>query len=168
MNNIHIEPYRDSYKDEVAGLILRIQQDEFEIPITLTMQPDLDNIPNFYQINNGNFWVARIGDTIIGTIALLDIGNNQGALRKMFVAKEYRGKELGVGQSLLNNLIDWAMQKKMVEIFLGTTEKFIGAQRFYEKNGFAEIQKQDLPKAFPVMEVDVKFYRLSWHADEAD
>jgi N-acetylglutamate synthase-like GNAT family acetyltransferase len=47
------------------------------------------------------------------------------------------------------------------EIFLGTTEKFIRAQRFYEKNDFAEIQKQQLPKEFPVMEVDVKFYRYS-------
>lgn len=160
MNNLHIEPYQHQYKDEVAGLIVHIQKDEFAIPITLDMQPDLNNIRSFYQINNGNFWVARVDNTIVGTIALLDIGNNRAALRKMFVAKEYRGKEFGVGQALLNHLINWARQKKILEIFLGTTEKFIGAQRFYEKNGFVEIQKQDLPKDFPVMAVDVKFYRF--------
>ena len=44
-------------------------------------------------------------------------------------------------------------------ILLGTTEKFLAAQRFYEKNGFTEIQKDALPPKFPVMTVDVKFYK---------
>jgi hypothetical protein len=35
---------------------------------------------------------------------LLDIGNNKSALRKMFVAKDYRGKEFGVAQNLLGLL----------------------------------------------------------------
>jgi N-acetylglutamate synthase-like GNAT family acetyltransferase len=58
-------------------------------------------------------------------------------------------------------LIDWARYKEFTEIFLGTTEKFTRAQRFYEKNGFEEIEKQELPATFPVMEVDIKFYRFS-------
>ncbi|MFI5130186.1 MAG: GNAT family N-acetyltransferase [Chitinophagales bacterium] len=160
MSAIKIESYSDSSKDEVAGFILNIQKDEFGIPITLDMQPDLSDIPKFYQLNNGNFWIAKTNNKIIGTIALLDIGNKRGALRKMFVAKEYRGKEFGVGQILLTNLINWCKNKGIAEIFLGTTEKFIAAQRFYEKNGFIEINKTDLPKGFPVMDVDVKFYRF--------
>ena len=79
----------------------------------------------------------------------------------MFVAKNYRGKEIGVGQNLLNHVVEWAMHKGFTGIFLGTTEKFTRAQRFYEKNGFVEIQKQYLPKEFPVMDVDVKFYQLT-------
>ena len=161
MIQVEIQPFTESYKQEVSDLIIKIQNEEFGIPITLSMQPDLMEIPEFYQTKNGNFWIARAGDKVIGTIALLDIGNEKGALRKMFVAKEYRGKEFGVGQALLNNLIDWARKRKISELLLGTTEKFIGAQRFYEKNGFTEIQKEHLPKEFPVMDVDVKFYRLS-------
>jgi len=160
MIKLNIEPYSDSCKDEVANLIINIQKEEFGIPITLGMQPDLMEIPSFYQIKNGNFWVAKDYNKVIGTIALLDIGNKRGALRKMFVAREYRGKQFGVGQALLNHLIDWARNKEIAEIFLGTTEKFIGAQRFYEKNGFIEIQKQYLPKEFPVMNVDIKFYKF--------
>ena len=79
----------------------------------------------------------------------------------MFVAKDYRGKEFGIGQSLLITLVAWARHKGITEIFLGTTEKFIAAQRFYEKNSFVEIQKQNLPVEFPVMAVDVKFYKFS-------
>ena len=161
MRVVKIETYTNSDKKDVADLILQIQNAEFGIPITLAMQPDLDDIPGFYQTNSGNFWVAKMDDKITGTISLLDIGDRKGALRKMFVDKDYRGKQFGVGQQLLNKLIEWAKQKGFTEIFLGTTEKFIAAQRFYEKNGFKEMAKKELPKTFPVMEVDIKFYRFS-------
>ena len=161
MSDVIIEMYTGMYKDHVADLILGIQNKEFGIPISLEQQPDLDEIPKFYQQNNGNFWIAKIGDEVVGTIALLDIGNNKTALRKMFVAKKYRGKEFGIGQSLLNILVAWAKYKGIAEIFLGTTEKFTRAQRFYEKNGFIEIPKETLPAEFPVMDVDVKFYKFS-------
>ncbi|MES2373582.1 MAG: GNAT family N-acetyltransferase [Bacteroidota bacterium] len=164
MNAVNIEIYTDTYKDAVAQLILSIQTEEFGIPITIQQQPDLNEIAKFYQVNKGNFWIARLDDKVIGTIALLDIGNQTTALRKMFVAKDYRGKEFSVGQNLLNSLLAWARNKNVTEIFLGTTEKFTRAQRFYEKNGFTEIPKQDLPKEFPVMEVDVKFYQFSFPA----
>ena len=104
MSEVNIEVYTDIHKNEVADLILSIQTAEFGIPITLALQPDLNAIPEFYQTNNGNFWIAKIDDKIIGTISLLDIGNRQGALRKMFVRKDYRGKEFGVGQKLLATL----------------------------------------------------------------
>ena len=45
-------------------------------------------------------------------------------------------------------------------VYLGTTEAFRAAHRFYEKNGFSEIEKGELPPAFPVMPVDSRFYRL--------
>ncbi len=159
MTEVNIEFYTDIFKNKVAELILSIQNDEFGIPITLELQPDLNEISKFYQVNYGNFWIARVDDRVIGTIALLDIGNNRSALRKMFVARDYRGKLYGIGQKLLNSLIDWAKDKRTTEIFLGTNERFIRAQRFYEKNGFIEIPKQTLPKEFPVMDVDVKFYK---------
>ncbi len=161
MSEVTIETYTDSNKKDVADLILHIQNVEFGIPITFESQPDLNEIPGFYQINNGNFWVAKVNGKIIGTISLLDIGSRQGALRKMFVDKNYRGKEFGVGQKLLNTLLVWTKHKGFTEIFLGTTEKFIAAQRFYEKNGFKKIEKQELPETFPIMEVDIKFYQFS-------
>ena len=159
MKNSIVIPYSATYQQEVIDLILSIQQTEFGLPISLEAQPDLENIPAFYQKDNGNFWLAIVENKVIGSIALLDIGNSRGALRKMFVHKDYRGKEYGVGHTLLNNLLEWARQKKFKEILLGTTERFVAAQRFYEKNGFTEIEKQLLPEEFPVMEVDVKFYK---------
>ena len=159
MKKITISEYTGAYKSQVAELIVGIQQNEFHIPITIEQQPDLNDITGFYQQAKGNFWLALADDRVIGTIALLDIGNEQGALRKMFVEAEYRGKQYGTGQMLLDSLFAHAQEKGLREILLGTTEKFIAAHRFYEKNNFTAISKNDLPKVFPVMQVDTKFYK---------
>ena len=144
----------------VLNVILPIQQREFDIPITEGDQPDLTNIPGFYQTGTGGFWVARSNDRVVGTVGLKDIGQRQAALRKMFVAAPFRGREFGVAEKLLDTLLAHARAKGVAEIFLGTTEKFLAAHRFYEKNGFIELQKAELPKAFPIMAVDSKFYVL--------
>ncbi|WP_128003618.1 GNAT family N-acetyltransferase [Piscinibacter defluvii] len=151
----------------IAAVILPIQQVEFGIPITLEAQPDLSNIEQFYRHGCGNFWVAEVDGQVVGTIALLDISNNEAALRKMFVAAPFRGREFGIAQSLLSKLVAWAALHGVASIYLGTTAKFLAAHRFYEKNGFAEVAKSTLPQTFPVMSVDTKFYRLSLSANAA-
>ncbi|MBI9083542.1 MAG: GNAT family N-acetyltransferase [Desulfobacterales bacterium] len=156
---INVVPFAKHHLSGVVDVILPIQQSEFGIPITLDAQPDLLDIPGFYQKGNGNFWVARLGSEIVGTISLLDIGNGQGALRKMFVKKHARGSTQGVALKLLQVLFSWCGQQGVREIYLGTTEKFLAAHRFYEKNGFSEIRQTELPLSFPVMSVDTKFYK---------
>ena len=148
---IRIIPYESTFQDEVVNLIVHIQQKEYNIPITKEEQPDLLEIETFYQRNHGNFWVATYDDKVVGTVALLDIGNNQVALRKMFVKKEFRGKEWGASHKLLQTAISWAENKKLKDIYLGTTVKFLASHRFYEKNGFQSVDIEDLPKSFPVL-----------------
>lgn len=155
---MEIIPFSAEYQSGVIALILPIQQQEFGIPITLRDQPDLLNIPTFYQQSAGNFWLALQDERVIGSIALLDIGESQGAVRKMFVAAAFRGSQHGVAGRLLDTLLCWCQQKHMREIYLGTTEQFKAAQRFYRKNGFIEIDKQALPARFPLMAVDSVFF----------
>jgi N-acetylglutamate synthase-like GNAT family acetyltransferase len=157
---VRIVPFSPEHADGVVSLILPIQQHEFEIPITLEAQPDLRDIPGFYQHGQGNFWVALDGDSVVGTVALLDIGHDQGALRKMFVASSHRGAHHGVAAALLHVLLTWCRARDIRAVFLGTTARFLAAHRFYEKNGFREISREALPPSFPVMVVDTKFYEL--------
>ncbi|NKF31639.1 GNAT family N-acetyltransferase, partial [Pseudomonas sp. BGM005] len=135
--------------DDVLSVILPIQREEFGIDITADAQPDLRVIPDFYQSGKGQFWVAVKDDVIVGTVGLKDIGNNQAALRMMFVAAEVRGREHGVAALLLDRLFAHARDVGLTDIFLGTTDKFVAAHRFYEKNGFTEIAKSALPRTFP-------------------
>jgi len=90
MNSL-IRPFCMDDEQQVIDLIVSIQQREFNIPITAEDQPDLLDIPNYYQKNCGIFWVALHNEDVVGTISLLDIGNGQSALRKMFVPQHYRG-----------------------------------------------------------------------------
>ena len=43
-----IEIYTQKYKQDIAQLILDIQNNEFNVPVTLADQPDLLDIENFY------------------------------------------------------------------------------------------------------------------------
>ncbi|MHB0863399.1 GNAT family N-acetyltransferase [Paenibacillus sp. SEL3] len=157
--SIFLKEYSTEYQSQVVDLILHIQKDEYNIVITKEDQPDLLDIENFYQRGNGNFWVALREGTVIGTIALLDIGNRKTALRKMFVKQNYRGKTFNVSNQLLHHSIGWAKERSIEEIYLGTTPQFVAAHRFYEKNGFVSVDPGELPISFPVMKVDKKFYR---------
>jgi N-acetylglutamate synthase-like GNAT family acetyltransferase len=157
---IRVMPYQDRYFAATTHLIVSIQRDEFGFDIDLARQPDLSDIPAFYQRDAGHFWVALTGDTVVGTIALKDIGEHRVALRKMFVAADYRGATWGVAAKLLQTAVDWAKQHAVGSIFLGTTEKFRAAHRFYEKHGFTLIDKASLPDNFLFMPVDTRFYRL--------
>jgi N-acetylglutamate synthase-like GNAT family acetyltransferase len=153
-----IQTYLPQYQNQIINLILDIQH-EFNVPIPLEEQPGLLKIHDFYQLGKGNFWMAVDHDTVVGTMALLDIGNNQGAIQKCFVHKDYRGKEMGVGQRLLDTVLDWAKSQSIRAIYLGTTEVYKAAHRFYEKNGFREISLAELPKTFPLLKADTKFYK---------
>ena len=158
---IIIQNYAKKFQDEIFGLILEIQQKEFGISINKEDQPDLSDIENFYQTGNGNFWVALFENHVVGTISLKDIGNHQAALRKMFVKAEYRGNQYKTAQLLLNRLLEWSHERSLTDIYLGTTDKFLAAHRFYEKNNFERVIPDQLPKNFPIMKVDTRFYHLS-------
>lgn len=156
---IDIVPFSDAWQSDVVDLILPIQRDEFGFPSTVESQPDLLDIPNFYQSGAGGFWVALDGLQVVGTIALRDIGNRQGVLRKMFVRATHRGKAHAVAGQLLGHLVE-ASQGKLSDIFLGTTERYVAAHRFYEKNGFDRIAESALPVAFPRLAASTRFYQL--------
>lgn len=155
---ITIQPFENQDTEQIVKLILNIQQNEFQVPITINEQQDLLDIPNFYQQKKGNFWVAKHENEVVGTIALIDCGENIGAIRKMFVKKEFRGKEHGIAQQLLDILVESAQENQITNVYLGTLERLQAAIRFYERNGFTLIEKQNLPSVFPIMTVDTHFF----------
>jgi putative acetyltransferase len=157
---IQVIPFHKNYQNQIVDLILNIQQVEFQIPITAEEQPDLFIIDEFYRKNGGEFWLATDQDKVVGSIALIRIGNHAGVIRKMFVQKEFRGKEFRTAQLLFDTLEDYCTAFDIRTLYLGTIDKLSAAIRFYEKNGFEKISKEALPEDFPLMPVDNVFYRL--------
>lgn len=157
---MRIRDYRDGDGEAVRALILGIQRGEFGVPVTIDDQPDLLDIPGFYQTGSGLFHVAEDDGRIVGTIALRDYAPGRVALRKMFVAATHRGSARGVAQALLDGAIAHCRTLGLRDIHLGTVDVLKAAHRFYEKNGFQRIEKTDLPAEFPLVAVDTRFYRL--------
>ncbi len=153
-----IRTYQEQDKHAVIKLILNIQQQEFGVEITAADQPDLNDIKHFYQQGTGNFWVALDQNQIVGSIALIDIGDQSVALRKMFVDRAFRGAQHGVAKALLDACHHWALQQGVRRIYLGTINVYHAAMRFYEKNGYQQIDQGALPNGFPLIAVDDVFY----------
>lgn len=156
---MNIIEYEEKYKKQVIAFILAIQRVEFGLLIDLKDQPDLLDIQKNYQ-QRGNFWLAVEKEVVIGTIALKKLKNNNGSLKKMFVASDFRG-EAQVGKQLLMTLFNYAEKNGINPIYLGTNSKFQAAQRFYKKHQFKEIDLMDMPQDFPILEVDDIFLMRS-------
>ncbi|MBX9668385.1 MAG: GNAT family N-acetyltransferase [Candidatus Obscuribacterales bacterium] len=160
LKKFEIVEFDSRYQEAIERLVLPIQQVEFGVKITRDEQPDLTNIQSVFQTGNGNFWIALSNGKVVGTIGVVDIGDQMVALKKMFVDKEYRGKQAGVAQSLMDTAKRWCVEKNLCTVLLGTTAQMSAAHRFYEKNGFVEVAMDKLPSNFPIVHVDTKFYRL--------
>ncbi|MEO6685868.1 MAG: GNAT family N-acetyltransferase, partial [Dyadobacter sp.] len=79
---------------------------------------------------------------------------------KMFVKKEFRGKETGTAQQLLDILIEYSKEKEIADLYLGTVDMLKAAHRFYEKNGFVKMKSEEMPDYFPRMMGENVYYHL--------
>ncbi len=174
-----IEMLSNAQSAQAVALILPIQREEFGVPITVLDQPDLLDIDEYYIRPGGGFWGAfaeQPGDNdhdparepsqptdreLIGTIALINAGHGIGVIRKMFVKKEYRGKEPKAARQLIETLQAYARAKGLTDLYLGSVDAMKAAHRFYERNGFKRIAPRDLPSNFPRMALDTIFFHLS-------
>jgi ribosomal protein S18 acetylase RimI-like enzyme len=140
---IRIVDYSDKYRENTLNFILGILNKEFGLGEV--ERPDLYNIPGTYQEDKGNFWVAVENKDVIGTIALKNYGKSRGYIKRMYVDKSYRGT--GLSEKLLHKLIKYARNLGYKELYLGTIESMVAANKFYQKHGFKEIDK--LPRDLP-------------------
>lgn len=158
--DLHIKALSNKDAEQIISMVLNIQQKEFNISISLDDQPDLLDIEYHYIANGGGFWGMFADGELVGSIALIKFNNDAGAIRKMFVKREFRGKEFSIAQRLLEELIAYCMQQQIHQVYLGTVSVLKAAQRFYERNNFEKIPKEMLPESFPLMTADDVFYGL--------
>ena len=140
---MEIIKYREEYKQQIIDLILHIQNAEAGIDLQIEEQPDLLNIPSYYEKNGGEFWAAVDNDEVIGTIAIMNYGNGNGVLKKFFVRADWRGKKLGL--ALYQTLMEYVKKGGYRQLLLDTPSVAKASHRFYEKVGFLKISKNELP-----------------------
>src|SRR5205807_8572948 len=94
--------------------------------------PDLDE-PELYT----KLWIALVGDEVVGSVALRDLGDHRLELKRMYLRPAQRGRRLG--RQLLAIALDWARANGTEVVRLDTSEQMVAAQRLYEAHGFERV-----------------------------
>ena len=100
---------------------------------------DLDNIA--YNYGEEIFLVALSNDEIVGTGALVKRGNHTAEIVRMSVKAAHRRQ--GIGNKLLDALVDRAKVAGMQRIILETTSTWDEAIEFYRHYGFQITHRKD-------------------------
>ena len=150
--------YQEEYKQQIIDLILHIHNEEAKINLSLEEQPDLLDIPNYYEKDGGEFWLAVENNVVIGTLALMNKGNGNGILKKGFVKKEYRKR--GILTELYKTLLDYAVKNNMQKLMFDTPSVAVNCHRFFEKEGYVRISKSEQPFAYEYPDRNSYLYLL--------
>ena len=91
----------------------------------------------------GVIYLAKAGDKIVGTAALIHEGHNVYELAKMSVTEQWQGK--GISKLLLEACLQKADELGAVKIELFSNHQLRNALKLYEKYGFVYIEMKDSP-----------------------
>ena len=156
---IKVLPFVDQDQKAVRDFVLVIQNTEFNLGFAEEEQPDLLDTAHYYR--KGGFWLARETDDLVGTIGLQKLDADNGVLRKMFVLREYRGTKPSVAQLLFDTLVDKAHRLGFKTLYLDTPAIAVASHKFYERNGFQQIDRQAAPPNYSFPDRNSKVYCLS-------
>jgi GNAT superfamily N-acetyltransferase len=84
---------------------------------------------------SGRIWIAEDdAGRMLGSIAMVDVGQHGGQLRWFLLVPEARG--IGLGRRLLETALAYARDRGFFRIFLWSFADLIDARRLYERAGF--------------------------------
>lgn len=138
---IQLIPYEKKYQPEFKRLNL-----EWLDKYNLTESHDLeilDDPEGTVIVRGGTIFLAKEGDTIVGTAGLWKENEQEYELVKMAVDPAYRGK--GISKILLERCLAEAKNRKAQKIFLYSNSQLTTAIKLYEKYGFRHIEVKDAP-----------------------
>ncbi|MEI7578446.1 MAG: GNAT family N-acetyltransferase [bacterium] len=154
-----IRIYQDRDKEAVLDFIHGVIRNEFpevgikkqinsfkdffvkSFNLKIAFLSDLYEVQKEYFAKNGVFYIAEQDGKIIGTIALKYDQPKIARLKRLFVAKQYRGQ--GLAQTLFDKVLFFARQNHYEKIVLSTLPVMKQAQKFYQKNGFIVMSRDE-------------------------
>ena len=84
---------------------------------------------------SGRIWIAEdASGRMLGSIAMVDVGQQVGQLRWFLLVPEARG--IGLGRRLLETALAYAGTRGFLRIFLWSFADLLDARRLYEHAGF--------------------------------
>ena len=101
-----------------------------------TLNPDLDDILHNYIIPGHVFVVACMGREIVGTGALISLGEGLSEMVRISTRKDYRRR--GIGQAIITYLVNIARQRGDRRIIVKTNASWHDAINLYKRLDFVE------------------------------
>lgn len=132
------KPYYNEAKEFIIKSIKKnIIADEKTV---LEIIEDLDNIEKSYLKANGKFWIAVEDETneIVGTIALNEISNKIGVLKRFYATKESKSAPL-----LYETLERYVKEHGYTQLYLVSGKELKSAHKFYKENGWKKANVED-------------------------
>ncbi len=137
MDDFVIRPVRAQDGEAVTDLVFGVLREYGLQPAPETTDADLRDVVGFYERRGGTFDVLEVGDGLVGTVALLPVEGRRWELRKMYLAKAYRGR--GLGTLLLEHALEKAKLVGAAEVILETAFVLKEAVALYAKYGFERL-----------------------------
>ena len=91
----------------------------------------------------GAIFVAELGGTVVGCVALVPMPEACYEVAKMAVAPDAQGR--GIGRELLEASIWWGRECGAKRLFLGSNTRLTPALRLYESAGFQHLPPERRP-----------------------
>jgi len=140
-NVIDIIEYQEKYHSDFKQLNL-----EWLDKYNLTESHDLMvlNDPKGTILEHGGFiWLAKAGDEIVGSAALMNEGHGIFELAKMGVTEAWRGK--GISKMLIEICLKKAKEIGVKKLTLFSNHQLQTALKLYAKYGFKNVEVKDSP-----------------------
>jgi N-acetylglutamate synthase-like GNAT family acetyltransferase len=138
---IEIILYEEKYQPEFKALNLA-WLDKYN----LTESHDLMvlNNPKGTILDRGGFiWLAKAGDEIVGTAALMKEADGIFELAKMSVEEKWQGR--GISKLLIETCLKKARETGAKKLSLFSNHQLQTALKLYEKYGFHHVEVKDAP-----------------------
>ena len=126
---------RPSDEPAIRDLVFKVLREHGLAPDPTTTDSDLSDLDAAYVRPGGLFEVVVDGTgEVVGTVGLLPLEDGRCGLRKLYVAKEHRGRGLG------KRLVEYALEKAKAlgfrRVELETAGVLEVAKKLYESFGF--------------------------------
>lgn len=145
---IEIIDYSGEYANDFRELNI-----EWLDKYNLTESHDLEviNHPKETILDKGGYiFLAREGDSIVGTAGIANEGDSVYELVKMTVAPAFRGQ--GISKMLIEKCLDKARELNAKKLFLYSNSQLQTAISLYKKYGFVHVD----PSNSPLLSADIK------------
>jgi len=131
---VQIRRFETEDSEAVRRLITQIMDGEFKEEKSAFSLDDLEDLGASYGNFGEAFFVAEEGRKIVGTAAVKREDDRVALIRRVFVAPEYRKKQIGL--RLLNRAIEFCKEVGYRELIFKTTSRMSGAIELVKKQGF--------------------------------